>query len=473
MISPIPGSDRPHERLAPVLGLFTAITLTVGEVIGSGIFFKPSVIARSLDGQVGWILLLWVICGLVNLCGALTLAELSAMFPRAGGNYVFLTEAYGQLWGFLWGWAEFWVIRTGAIAALGTAMAMSLEQLFVEYGRALPVAESTTFHALVAIPTIVVLGTVNVLGTRFGGAVQNLTTVFKICFLAFLTVLPVLAAERATGTGESWALTAPTPVFWSGIGAALAGMMWAYDGWGQVTVVAEEVRDPGRNVPRALIGGLLILIALYLGANVGYHLTLPADRIADSSAPAAEVAETLLPGWGRRLVLYALVVSTFGAMNSNILVGPRVLFAVARDMPALGPLRRIDPRTGTPALAIAAVCGWSCLLVAAGGLSPNPDKRLFDVLTDYAIFGGSLFYFAAVLAVFVFRRRLPDWPRPYRTWGYPYTSLLFGGFYVFLLGSMFWSNPRESLSGLVLIVLGLVIYRWMAPRRGGPAGAGS
>ncbi len=459
--------DRRPQTLAPVLGLFTAVALVIGEVIGSGIFIKPNQVAQATGGYVGLILLLWIGCGLVALCGALTLSELSAMLPHAGGTYVFLREAYGRLWAFLWGWAEFWVIRTGAIAALATAMTMALEELLVMSGYLQPDESHRQFQTVVATLVIALLATVNIVRTRWGGMVQVATTAIKACSLVFLAVLPFIAAESSGRLGTSGALWPPASEIGllAGLGGALSAILWTYDGWGQVTVVAEEVRNPQRNMPLALAGGVLVLIMLYAGANLTYHLTLPAAEIAAAKIPAADVTEKLLPGVGRRLVLAMLLVSTFGALNSNILVGPRVLFAVGRDFRRLGWAGRIDPRTGTPALAIAAVSSWAIALVWAGDLSPNPNKRLFDVLTDYAIFGGSVFYFTEVFSVFVLRWRRPDLARPYRTLGYPVVPSVFVVSYVFLLVSMFWAAPFECTSGLTLIALGLVAF-WLvfAPR---------
>lgn len=450
-------SNAPLARLRPVLGLFTATTLVVGGVIGSGIFMKPSQIARATQGQLGLILALWLVCGLVNLCGALAMAELSAMLPQAGGTYIFLREAYGRLWGFLWGWAEFWVIRTGATAALAVASAESLRHLLRGHGwPADPWVDAVSVKAL-AVGSVVGLAAVNVIGTRWAGAVQDLTTLVKAGFVALVAALPFLLVHREPVAVSWW------PSGWNssltvGLGSALAGIMWAYDGWGNVTVVAEEIRNPQRNVPLALAGGVLLLIALYLGANLAYHLTLPAQQIAASQIPAADVAEKLLPGFGSQLTLSILLVSAFGALNSNVLFGPRVLLAVARDTPLVPAWRRIDPRTGTPAIAIVSLSAWACLLILVGDLSPIEDRPLFDVLTNYAVFGGSLFYFAAVAAVFVLRRTQPGAERPYRCWGYPLTPLIFISFYIYLLGSMFLAAMLECAIGVAFISSGLIAY---------------
>jgi APA family basic amino acid/polyamine antiporter len=222
------------------------------------------------------------------------------------------------------------------------------------------------------------------------------------------------------------------------------------------------VRNPDRNVPRALFAGVALLIVLYVGANLAYHLTLSSSQIAATKATAVVVAEKLIPNFGGKLTLAMLAVSVFGALNANILTGPRVLFAAARDHAFLGPLRRIEPRFGTPAVAIAALSTWAALLVIAGDFyrayNPDLDKRLYDVLSDYCIFGAALFYLAAVVAVFVLRRARPDVPRPYRAWGYPVLPAMFVVAYIFVLGSMFIAAPFECSVGLGLIAAGMAVY---------------
>jgi amino acid transporter len=439
-------------------------------VIGSGIFYKPQLIAAATEGFVGLILALWIICGLINLCGALTLAELSSMFPQAGGTYVFLRETYGRLWSFLWAWAEFWVIRSGAIAALAVYMADSLATIFADSG--LPLV--TGHPKVIAVGTIGLLGSINIIGTRWGGGLQNVATIIKAGFVAFLAVLPFIALRsEPLDVGPLWPARIDHGLV-LGIGTALAAIMWAYDGWGNVTVVAEEVRHPERNVPIALIVGVLILIVLYTGANLAYHMTLSSSEIAATFCPAVRVCERLLPNYGAKLMQSMIMVSLFGALNVNILVGPRVLFAVSRDHRFLSPFARIHPSTRTPAAAIAGMCAWSSALILMGGLSWDPNVQLFDILTEWTVFGGSIFYFSAVLAVFVLRQRRPDAPRPYRTWGYPVVPAVFLGFYVFLLASMYWARPVDRMIGLGLISIGAIVYFAVGERSAGsrPARAG-
>jgi APA family basic amino acid/polyamine antiporter len=448
--------DRPH--LVPVLGLFSATAIVVGEMIGSGIFMSPSQVARQVGPYVGLILALWVVCGLINLCGALTLAELSAMFPQAGGTYVFLREAYGRMWSLLWCWTEFWVIRTGSIAILATYSGVNFEQALLSANVPLDPQWQPLLQKAVAIGLILSFAAVNMAGALWGGRVQNVFTTVKVGFVVLLGVLPLLALRGAS---------VDIPAHWPPrvdqslivhIGAALAAIMWAYDGWGNVTVIAEEIRQPEKAIPRALIAGVTLVTLLYFGANLAYHLTLPVAAIASEFIPAVAVAQKLLPAIGAPLILGMLMVSMAGALNGNILVGPRVLFAVARDYRFLAPFSRLNPRTGVPVLATAAMSGWAIILILLGDLTRAEGVPLSEVLINYCVFGGSIFYFSAVLAVFVLRTRQPDKPRPYRTWGYPFVPFVFLLFYSFFLVNLFRSGPKEAGMGLGFIALGLVVY---------------
>jgi amino acid transporter len=239
--------------------------------------------------------------------------------------------------------------------------------------------------------------------------------------------------------------------------------MWAYDGWGNVTVISEEIHHPERNLPRALIGGVLMLIVLYTGANLAYHLILPWEKIATTRIPSEAVCEKLVPGYGGKVMTAMLLISVFGALTGNILVGPRVLYAVGRDYAWLKAFRYVNTRTRTPARAIAAVCAWAMILVLLPNVQVGKEStQLADWLTSYCIFGGSIFYLSAVLAVFVLRIKRPDATRPYRAWGYPLTPAIFVLFYVLLLASMFYAGPQQCLWGLTLIFAGLVIYGVMS-----------
>ncbi len=470
-VDPHPATAKPRLELDKVLGFYSVVAIVVAQVIGSGIFFKPQVVAQSTGGFVGLILALWIVCGLVNLCGALAMGEFGAMFPRAGGTYVFLRETYGPMWSFLWAWAEFWVIRSGAIAALAAYFALALENVLFPSGSPggldLAGAGSTGTQKMIAVSVIVGLGLISIMRTTWAGAVQNVATIIKGGFVALLAVLPFIALRNETvELGPLWPHTFSGGAV-LGVGAAVAAIMWAYDGWGNVTIVAEEIHNPERNLPWGLIAGVVILIALYAGANLAYHLTLPSSVIAapDNVCPAIPVAERLLPSFGAKLMRAMIMISVFGALSSNVLVGPRVLFAVARDHSFLGPFSRIHPVTRTPAWAIAGMCGWACGLILLGGLSWDPNAQLFNLMSEWTVFGGSIFYFLAVAAVIVLRVRRPDAVRPYHTWGYPLVPLVFLAFYAFLLVTMLMDKPGHRLLGLGLISIGAIVYFAFARRK--------
>jgi APA family basic amino acid/polyamine antiporter len=479
-VSAAPDSENRYTPLVPTLSAWTALAIVVGAVIGSGIFIKPRDIATQLEGHLGLIVTLWVVCGIVNLCGALSLAELACMHPRAGGTYIYLREAYGKLAAFLWGWAELWVIRSGSIAAMAAGMMISMR--FIMLGLT-EEPLSPQAEALGAALVIGLLGTINAIGTRLGGRVQEATTYFKIAFVAILAALPLLALGREPVAQPS-AFPDPsvlsTSGFWTALGISLFAVMWTYDGWGNLGVVAEDLHKPERSIPTALIGGVLLLTVLYTLVNIAYHLTWPWQSIAASPAPGVEVGAVLLsylgltPRVGTIIMNGVLLVSVFGALNANLLAGPRVLLAMARDRVFLSPFAKIHPTLGTPWVAILGLTLWSmCLVGLATLLLANQSwlpeswrfenqNALFDRLVEFCIFGGSLFYLMSVVAVFVLRWKYPDARRPYRTWGYPVTPLLFIVFYVLLLGNLAWSAPGASLAGLAFIASGLIVFPWRA-----------
>ncbi len=471
-LNPLPVDGPARPELEKVLGFYSVVFIVIGQVIGSGIFFKPQVVAQSTGGFVGLILTLWIVCGLVNLCGALAMGELGAMFPRAGGTYVFLRETYGPLWSFMWAWGEFWVIRTGAIAALAAYFALSLEYVLwpVDVGSPagfnLDSAGSSMTQKVIAVLAIAALGVISIIRTTWAGWVQNVATLVKGGFVAVLAILPFVALSGDTVDVGPLFPASMNGGSILGIGAAVAAIMWAYDGWGNVTVVAEEIHNPQRNLPFGLIVGVIMLIALYTGANLAYHLVLPSDVIAAPAnvCPAIPVCERLFPSFGAKLMRAMIMISVFGALSSNVLVGPRVLFAVARDHEFLGPFSRIHPATKTPAFAIAGMCAWSCALIMMGGLSWDPNAQLFNLMSEWTVFGGSIFYFTAVAAVIVLRIRRPNAERPYRTWGYPIVPLVFLAFYAFLLVTMLLEKPGHRLVGLGLISLGAIVYYAFAKR---------
>ncbi len=455
----ISGPEAPA-TLRRALGPGMAIAVVVGNVIGSGIYAKPGGIARDA-GDFRVILAAWVIGGLICLLGALCLAELGAMLPRAGGLYVYLREAYGRPVAFLYGWTDFLFSRPASIGALTVFFVGSLFQLGGWKGDA---------SLILAIQVAVIVGMawVNVLGVIWGGRLQGLTTIAKAGFLAGVAALPFLvscigrvplALSNLSTSVTPERLSLPTQ-----FAAALLGVLWAYNGWEALGSVAEEIREPQKNIPRALIAGLAILIVLYVSATVAYHVAMPMQQIKDSGDHAAErMSELLLGPRGRTLMSIGLMLSAFGGINSNTLLGPRVSFAMGRDGVFFRSLGWIHVVYRTPAFAIIVQAGMSIGLVIASSMlierfEALRRKSVFDLLSEYVVFASSIFYMLAVVGVLVLRRRLPDAARPYRVLGYPGVPLFYAAFYAWFLFEVYRGQPEQSTIGLGLIALGLPVF---------------
>ncbi len=483
--APSPASDASGEgpggvRLPRVLGPWAALSTIVGSVIGSGIFIVPARVAHEVPA-IGPIVIAWILGGLFSLAGALTLAELAAMLPHAGGPYVYLKAAFGRLPAFLFGWTEFLVIRSGSVATLAAAFALYASQLWRPAG-----LDPRLWQTALAVAAMVTVAGVNILGTRWGGRVQVVGTVLKVGALGTMIALPWLLGRAQTANlAPLWpdASLGWGPLF-RGFMVGMVGVLWAYDGWVNTANLAEEIEDPSRSIPRALIGGVLLLIALYLGTTLAYHLVLPMPEIASASteqgsprAVSADFCQRLLGEPGLVLIALTVMTSTFISLNGNALSGPRAYFALARDGLFPAWLCRVHPTFKTPAAAIAAQTVWSLTLTLLGtamtftartGPGLPPPKPLYDVLYTYVIFGATIFYTLSIVSVFVLRRRQPDLPRPYRTFGYPITPIIFVVGALILLGSMLVETPVESLAGLGIVALGLPAYALF--RRNAPAG---
>lgn len=481
-------SQSAPETLPRVLGPFSATTTVVGSIIGSGVFLKAAVIAEGfgkagLEPSFGPIICVWIAMGVVTLCGSLALAELAAMLPQAGGPYVYLREAYGRLTAFLYGWTEFWIIRTGSIGSLACATVIYLDKFLVltfgtsaASGGWLPL--NPWVQCGLAIVLVLLLTGVNVVGTRWGAALQNVTTVIKVGFLALLITAPfVMGSAHPSNLEPIWPDDVSFP-FWKVLGITMIAVLWPYDGWVNIGPVTEEIKNPQRNVPLALTVGLIIVIAVYVGANIGYHLVLPMDQIASSSGVAADVCVAMFGTFGGQLAAIGVMCSTFGAINSNLFTGPRIFFAMARDGVFPKALSRVHPSFQTPSNAILAQGAWTVLLLIGAfawvamrqePAPPNPTGGeaaassfsagdAFDSLTDFVIFGGSAFYALTVAAVFVLRTRQPKLPRPYRTWGYPVTPIIYLVAFVALLVSLLVGKFYETAIGTTLILAGVAYY---------------
>jgi amino acid transporter len=486
-------SDRPAadpvSRLVRGLGPWMAIAVVVGTVIGSGVFKKPQAVAESVP-FFSMVLLVWILGGVLAVLGALSLAEVAVLYPRAGGNYVFLREGYGRLAGFLWGWVEFWIIRCASIAALATIFTESLHDVLRETAH--PGSGSAVLTSweqnLLTVAVIGVLALVNIRGVRWGGFLQLVITLVKIGSLLAIAVLPfaVLAwsrdpeAARPQAANLTPVLPGPAGFHLGSLITALLGVLWAYHGWMNAAPVAEEIRRPQRNLPLALIAGTGLVMALYLGANLAYCLVIPQKEMAQmketATPPGAETDaavpdKTVAIGFSRRLLgpigvglaAGAVMFSVFGALNGNLLVGPRVLFAMGEDGLVPRALGDVHPRYHTPAVAITVLAVWSALLVLGVGFLTEvgilaADKSHFDVLTDFAMFGSVTFETLAVSTIFVFRRRRPDADRPYRCPGYPVVPLLYLVLPLLILGNMFRAQQVEALTGVSFIAVGALVY---------------
>lgn len=389
---------------------------------------------------------MWAVAGVLSWLGALTYAELGAMRPEAGGLYVYIRDAFGPLPAFLYGWTSFLVIASGSIAALAVAFAGYLGQLVPLGGVPAP---------LISVLVIALLAGLNVRGTRQSANVQNWTTAAKVGGLLLLS-LAVLVLGRGGSPADGLAPLA-TPSLAAGLGAAMIGVLWAYEGWQYVTFSAGETRDPQRTFPRAIGIATLGLIALYLLANAGYLAALGAAAAARSDTVAADATRAVLGPTAGALVSLLILVSIFSALNGLLLTAPRLYYAMARDGVFFQRLARIHPRFGTPAFAVAAVALWAALLAASG---------TFVQLLTYVVFAGWIFYALGALSIFVFRRREPGAARPFRVPGYPVTPVLFVAAAALLVLNTILTQPGRAAVGLGAVALGApAYYAWRAAGR--------
>jgi len=424
-----------NAELPRKLGLIDATAIVVGTVIGSAIFLVPNTVARNLP-SVPLIFLVWSVTGLLSFFGALAYAELGAMMPDTGGQYIYLREAYGPLGGFLSGWASFLVMQSGSIATLAAGFAIYFSY-FIPLS---PLAAKTASVALIAGLTIV-----NYRGVTLGAAVQRTFTFLKLAGLGIIVISAFLAPRHVAA--------APAPVAgafsWAHFGVAMIACLWAYEGWNCVSCVAGEVRRPERNLLFALALGTAALIAIYLAANVAYLRVLGVPAIAATDRVAARSAEVTLGSLGGTLVSLTVLISIAGACNGSILTFPRIYFAQARDGLFFKSVGSVHPRFETPHLAIAVQGVWSAVLAISGS---------YEILFSYVIFAAWIFYGMAVLGVIVLRHRKPNLPRPYKMWGYPATPAAFAAVSFWFVINTIVTTPKSSLIGLAIVAAGVPVY---------------
>ena len=456
------GAQSQGPSLVRALGPWAAMSIVVGTVIGSGIFLVPTTMINIL-GSVKTVFAVWIVAGVLSLFGALTYAELAAMLPEAGGEYAYLREAYGPFWGFLYGWTQLWVAKSGSIATLSAGFYTYLTVLLPALGQPVvvfpyhigPDGSLLEIHygQLVGIGLIAVLAAINYIGVRVGGGVQVFVTGLKVVLIG-----GVIAVGLFSGKGDLGHLTQTIPASNVGISAFLLAMvsaLWAYDGWNNVTMVASEIKEPQKNLPKALVFGTITVIVTYLLANAAYFYVLSPERVGKSPRLAADMMSALYGPTAGRLVTVAVLISILAALNGSILTGARVPYAMAHGGYFFKSIAKVHPRFHTPGNSIILLCAWSSLVLLSGW---------FDNLYRYVIFGSWILYALAITSVFVLRKKRPDLARPYRVVGYPWVPASFVLVAALLLVNSLQTYPRESLMGLVLMVLGVPFY-WHWKRR--------
>jgi len=431
-------------KLARVLGLRDLTLLTIGSVIGSGIFLVPGKVLNDAGGKIGPAMLVWLVGGLLSLLGALTYSELSAVNPKAGGIYVHLRDCFGPLPAFLFGWTLFFAMNGGTVATLAVGFSTTLSQIIPMSGAMIKV---------VSIAMIVVLTLVNIKGTRESADLQNWTTGIKVgAILLMAAALFAYGRAFSTMTEPIWPGEFSGSLL-SGFGVAMIGVLWAYEGWQYVTFSAGEVVNPQRNYPRALFVGTAILIGVYLLANLAYLAALGPSGVSQSTSVAPESLMAVVNPTAAKLIALAILVSVFSAANSNVLTCPRVYYAMANDGLFFRKLAEVHPRFGTPAFAIVAGSLWAAVLALAG---------TFNELLSYVVFSGWVFYGLTAATIFVYRKRLSEKERPYKVPGYPWTPLLFIVSSVILVANTLVDNlrdqPGKTALAVGMIALGLPAY---------------
>jgi basic amino acid/polyamine antiporter, APA family len=439
------------QDLRRVIGLTGGIALIVGITIGSGIFRTPPTIALLVPNPLV-IMGLWTAFGLISICGALAIAELSTLLPKAGGVYVFLREAYGDAAAFVFGWLYVLVTTPAAVASLAT--------VFAEFLLNLRGVSPTTFDIqLIAIAAVVVLTVANVLGARVGTGVSELTTLVKVVALA-----AIILGAFLLGDGHLSHITQGGTVHGGGLARAVAAVIWTYDGWIAVSMIAGEVVAPERLMKRIIIVGMLVIVTLYIGANLAYLYMMPVTTMAQQKEAIARTVMTAIAGRGAGVaIMLAIMTSIFGALNGNLLAKPRVAYAMARDGLIFPFLARSNPRRSTPWAAVVIVGAVAIVMVLV--------LKDFDTLTTYFVVVEWAALIFAVGAVFVLRRKMPQAPRPFRTPGYPVVPLLFIVGTVIGLTAIVWGQinvgNRSPIYGLGIAAAGFPIYHlWQRMKRG-------
>lgn len=435
-----------NNEMTRTLGFIPVLSLVVGTILGTGVFLKAAIMSQYLGNSM-WVLIAYVVAGLLSLAGALTYAEIGILFPRAGGEYVYLKEAFGEMPAYLYGWQRFWISAPGTIAAYAAGTAtfaapiMNLDMMGGQKG--------------FAIILIVFFSCLNCMNMKFNGRLNSFMTFLKVVMLVFI----IGGVLLFTKNGSNHNIVAAGSAFpgFSAFGAALLAALWAYDGWNNMPMVAGEIKNPSRNIPWALGIGVFALLGLYGLIHYCYFYALPFNEILNANSKvnptalpaAAKVSETFMGSSGVVFLGVAMMFSAIGAMYSSILTNARVPYAMAKDGLFLNSLAKLHPKTEAPYVSILVQAAISIVLALSGS---------FDQLTDYVVFASWIFYALVTASVFKFRKTLPDAPRPYKTWGYPVVPVVFLVLAVLLLINTLWTSPQESMWGLVIIMIGAPVY---------------
>ena len=436
--------------LRAVLSTFDLTMIAVGGTIGSGIFLTPSLVAGQLQTP-GLILGIWVAGGIITLCGALSFAELGGMMPRAGGMYAYLTESFGSLAGFLFGWAYLLVVNNGGIAALSLAFATYL-------GYFIPLDPGETrLTAILGLATVTAL---NIRGARAGGTFADLFTILKLLGIAFLIIVGLGWGTREIADAAEH-LPAPPENLTGALAIAMVGVLWSFGGWQHASFSAAEAKDAARSVPRAMVSGAIIVTTVYLLANLAYLLLLSPQEMGTSQRVASDAMERVLGPAGGTLIALFIFISTFGSTGIYTLTAPRIYFAMAQDGLFFRKVAELHPRFHTPIFAILLQSSWALVLILFWGT--------FNELISYVVFTDWVFFGLTAAGVFVLRRRKPTAHRPYKTLGYPFTPALFVGAAAWFVVNTLIEKPLQAWAGLAFLALGVPVYFFWKRRSGSKA----
>ncbi len=450
--------NKTQSELVKGLGVFGATSVVAGTMIGTAIFVVPGIMLQQV-GTPEMVLVVWAAAGVLSLFGALSYAELGAAMPEAGGEFVYMHRAYGPLFGFLYGWTQFIIAKTASIAAIATGFAIYLAYFFPRLRNTLwegslrlgghSLELRLTGLQLGATLMVLLLSGLNILGVRRSGAVQTLFTASKLLVLAVLIVLGLTYGHGSWQGFRPFIAEGGHGGLLTAFGVATVSALWAYDGWNNLSMVAGEVKNPQRNVPLALIGGALLVLIVYLLVNLAYFYVLPASQVLGTNTVASDAARRFLGSGGGAFIAVGVMISTFATLNGSILAGSRVPYATAREGLFPAALGAVNPRFHTPAVSLV----WQAVIAGLFTLTGG-----YQALYTKAIFSEFLFYALCTAGVFVLRRRRPDLPRPYRTWGYPLIPAIFVILAVCLLVNTFWQQRADSLWGVVLVGSGIPAY---------------